>query len=178
MDTRFIWGGDWNCILDKSSDTMDGSPSLKKESVKLTQNLMNDYNLVNVWRFLNPKFEKKFMETHKTSYNEKARLFLVSDKMQLDISACDFYAPVQSDHSPILRFSHFRRLLEGKATGSLITPLSMNPLLLKRQRKSLMRFQWISLVSSRITLEISEIRFDNSQKFTRNKKHVNVGRNR
>ena len=27
--------------------------------------------------------------------------FLVSDKMELDISACGFYAPVQSDHSPI-----------------------------------------------------------------------------
>ena len=25
-DTRLIWGGDWNCILDKSLDAMGGSP--------------------------------------------------------------------------------------------------------------------------------------------------------
>ena len=57
MDTRFVWGGDWNCIPDKSLDAMGGSPSLKKESVKLIQNLMNDFNLVDVWQ-LNPTYKK------------------------------------------------------------------------------------------------------------------------
>ena len=68
--------------------------------------------------------------------------FLVSDKMELDISGCGFYAPVQSDHPQfLLRFPHSRRLLEGQVTGSLILPLSMTPLLLKRQKKLLMRLQ-------------------------------------
>ena len=78
VDTRLIWGGDWNCILyciDKSFDAVGGSPSLKKGSVKLIQNLMNDFNLVDVWRLRNPTYKKTFMETHKTSYSEKARLF-------------------------------------------------------------------------------------------------------
>ena len=35
-DTRLIWGGDWNCILNKSLDAMGRAPSLRKESVKLT----------------------------------------------------------------------------------------------------------------------------------------------
>ena len=58
VDTRLIWGGDWNCILDKSLEAMGGSPSLKKESVKLIQNLMNDFDLVDVWRFRNPTYKK------------------------------------------------------------------------------------------------------------------------
>ena len=52
VDSRLIWGGNWNCILDKSLDAMGGggeSTSLKKESVKLKQNLMNDFNLVDAW---------------------------------------------------------------------------------------------------------------------------------
>ena len=48
VDIRLSWGGDWNCILDKSLDAMEGSPSLKKESIKLIQNLMNDFNLVDI----------------------------------------------------------------------------------------------------------------------------------
>ena len=43
VDTRLIWGGDRSCILDKSLDAMGRAPSLKKESVKLIQNLMNDF---------------------------------------------------------------------------------------------------------------------------------------
>ena len=57
-DTRLIWGGDWNCILDKSLDAMGGSPCLKRESVKLIQNLMNDFDLVDVWRLRNPTYKK------------------------------------------------------------------------------------------------------------------------
>ena len=41
----------------------------------------------------------------------------------------------------LLRFPHFRRLLESQTTGSLIVPLSMTPLLLKRQKKLLIRLQ-------------------------------------
>ena len=57
-DTRLIWRGDWNCILNKSLDAMGGASSLKKESVKLIQNLMNDFNLVDVWRLHNPTYNK------------------------------------------------------------------------------------------------------------------------
>ena len=28
VDTRLIWGGDWNCMPDRSFDAMGGSPSL------------------------------------------------------------------------------------------------------------------------------------------------------
>ena len=35
VDTTFIWGGDWNCILDNSLDAMGGSPSLKRNQWNL-----------------------------------------------------------------------------------------------------------------------------------------------
>ena len=114
VNTRLIWRGDWNCILDESLDAMGESPSLKKESVKLIQNLMNDFNLVDVWRLRNPTYKKFSWRRTK---------------------------PVTTTPQYLLRFPHFRRLLEGPATGSLIAPLSMTPLLLKKQKKLLMRLQ-------------------------------------
>ena len=101
VDTKLIWREDWNCILDTSLDAMGGSPSLKMELVKLIQNLMNDFNLVDVWRLRNPTFKKFSWRFTKPVTMRRLDVFLVSDKMELDISACGFYAPVQSDHSPI-----------------------------------------------------------------------------
>ena len=99
-DTRLIWGGDWDCILDKSLDAMGGSPSLKRESVKLIQNLMNDFDLVDVWRLHNSTYKKFSWRHTKPITMRRLDFFLVSDKMELDISGCGFYAPVQSDQSP------------------------------------------------------------------------------
>ena len=80
---------------------MGGSPSLKKESVKLIKNVMNDFNLVDVWRLRNPTCKKFSWRRTKPVTMRRLNFFLVSDKMELDISACGFYAPVQSDHSLI-----------------------------------------------------------------------------
>ena len=141
-DTRLIWRGDWNCIHDKSLDAIGESPSLKKESVKLIQNLTNGFDLVDVWRLRNPTYKKFSWRPTKPVAMRRLDFFLVSDKMELDFSGCGFYTLVQNDLPQfLLRFPHTRRLLEGQATGSLIVPLSMTPLLLKRPMKLLMRLQ-------------------------------------
>ena len=134
-DTRLIWGGDWNCILGKSLDAIGGSPSLKKESIKLIQNLMNDFDLVDVWRLHNPTYKKFSWRHTKPVTMKRLDFFLVSDKMELDISGCGFYTPVQSDHSPIFIKISLLQLETGRI------PLSMTPLLLKRQKKLSMRLQ-------------------------------------
>ena len=113
VDTRFIWGRDWNSILDKSLDAMGGSPSSKKGSVKLIQNLMNDFNLADVWRLRNPTY-KKFSWRRTKPVTMRRLDLLVSDKMELDVSACGFYGPVRSDHSPIfIKISPLQETLEG-----------------------------------------------------------------
>ena len=76
-DTRLVWGGDWNCILDKSLDVMGGSPSLKKESVELIQNLMNDFNSVDIWRLLNPAYKRFSWRRTKPVTTRRLDFFLV-----------------------------------------------------------------------------------------------------
>ena len=79
--------------------------------------------------------------------------FLVSDKMELDISDCGFYAPVQSDHSPIfIKIYHFRRLLEGQTTKSLIVPLSMTLFFVEKTKEI------ISVVAMSTTSQFEDYR--------------------
>ena len=75
------------------------------------------------------------METHKASYNEKARHFLVSDKMELDISACGFYAPVQSDHSPILKISPLQETARGPGNWKFNNFLVNDPTFVEKTKE-------------------------------------------
>ena len=55
---QFILAGDWNLIFDKSLDSMGGSPSLKFKSLHKLQSIMIDYNLVDIWRTMNPNLRQ------------------------------------------------------------------------------------------------------------------------
>ena len=135
-DTRLIWGGDWNCILDKSLDAMGGSPSLKKESVKLIQNLMNDFDLVDVWRLRNLTYKKFSWRRTKPVTMRRLDFFLVSDKMELDISGCGFYAPVQSDHSPIfIKISPLQETARGPGYWKFNSSLVNDPTFVEKTKE-------------------------------------------
>ena len=89
---------------------------------------MNDFNL---------DFNLKiFIETHETSHNEKDRLFLVSDKMELDISACGFYAPLQSDHSPMfIKISLLQETPRGPGQWNFNSSLVNDPTFVEKAKE-------------------------------------------
>ena len=81
---------------------------------------MNDFNLDDIWRLCNPAYKKVSWRHTKPVTMRRLNYFVVSDKTELDISACGFYAWFKvTTPQFLLRFPHFRRLLEGQATGSL-----------------------------------------------------------
>ena len=51
-------GGDWNCILDKSLDSMGGNIKLRKDTIKEIEKLKSDFDLLDIWRVRNPSFRK------------------------------------------------------------------------------------------------------------------------
>ena len=51
-------GGDWNCILDKSLDSMGGNIKLKKNTIKEIEKLNSDFDLLDIGREKNPSFRK------------------------------------------------------------------------------------------------------------------------
>ena len=62
---------------------------------------MNNFNSVDVWRLRNPTYKKFSWRCTKPATIRMLDLFLLSDKIELAVSACGFYGPVQTDHSPI-----------------------------------------------------------------------------
>ena len=118
------------------SDAMGGSLSLKKESVKLIQNLMNDFKLVDVWRLRNPTYKKVSWRCTKPVTMRRLYCFLVSDKMELDTSACHFYAPVQSDHYPIfIKISPLQETAKGPNYWRFNNSLVNDPTFVEKTKK-------------------------------------------
>ena len=93
------------------------------------------------------------MEVHKTSYDEKARQFLVSDKMELDISGCGFYAPVQSDHSPIfIKISPLQETAKGPGYWKFNSSLANDPTFVEKTKEI------INEVATNITNQFEDYR--------------------
>ena len=55
-----ILGGDWdwNRVFDKSLDAIEGSRSLKYNSLKELQTIILDHNLIDIWRARNPNLRQ------------------------------------------------------------------------------------------------------------------------
>ena len=113
-----------------------GSPSLKKESVKLIKNLINDYDLVDVWRLRNPTYKKFSWRCTKPVTMRRFDFFLVSDIMELDISGCGFFAPVQSDHSPIfIKISPLQETGRGPGYWKFYSSLVNDPTFVEKTKE-------------------------------------------
>ena len=151
VDTRFIWGGDCNCILDKSLDAMGGSPSLKKESLKLIHNLMNNFNLVDVWLLRTPTYKKFSWRRTKSVTMRRLDFSLVSDKMELDIAACSSCAAVQSDHSPIF-ISPLQETARGPGYWKFNNSLVNDPTFVEKTKET------VSEVAVNITSQFEDYR--------------------
>ena len=97
--TSYIWGGDWNCILDKSLDSMGGNIKLKKDTIKEIEKLKSDFDLLDIWRVRNPSFRKFSWRRTKPVTLRRLDYFLISSELEQNILSCGFLSPIQSDHS-------------------------------------------------------------------------------
>ena len=62
--------------------------------------------------------------------------FLVSDKMELDISGCGFYAPVQSDHFPIfIKISPLQETARGPGYWKFNSSLVNDPTFVEKTKE-------------------------------------------
>ena len=98
---NIIIGGDFNCAM-TDKDKKGGNPVDKKAPViKEIEQLCNMYNLVDIWRHINPHLESYTWRNK--SYKIQCRLdfFLASEELcNLEASCKIFHAP-ETDHSAI-----------------------------------------------------------------------------
>ena len=96
-----IIGGDLNCSL-SDKDKKGGNPIAKKASViKEIEHLCSCYNLIDIWRFLNPQLES-FTWRNK-SHKIQCRLdsLLISQKLANLVTSCKIFHAPETDHSAI-----------------------------------------------------------------------------
>ena len=58
QDSQFLLTGDWNLIFDTFLDCLGGKPQLNKRSIFHLKILMEDLELVDIWRVRNPTFKQ------------------------------------------------------------------------------------------------------------------------
>ena len=99
QDSQFILTRDWNLIFDTFLDSLGGKPQLNKTSVFHLKILMEDLELVDIWRVSNPTF-RQFTWRCKTPHKmRRLDFFLISDTFQSILSLCEILNPRANYHS-------------------------------------------------------------------------------
>ena len=99
-DSSVIMGGDFNNVLDPILDRQHSKSSTCRNSGTLN-NLMQSYNLVDIWRLLHPttKDFSYFSTVHK-SYS-RIDFFLLDSKLLHSVIDCTYHNILISDHAPV-----------------------------------------------------------------------------
>ena len=98
---NLIFAGDWNTVLDNSTDKSGGATEHKNTKCQsLLNNIMGDWGFIDVFRLNNPESRifTHFEKQHKT--HTRLDLFLVDDKLvNLPICSSSISHGFNSDHS-------------------------------------------------------------------------------
>ena len=112
-DELIIIGGDWNCVLNPTIDRKNCRTDVNRPRTRAAiENLMNDYNLFDVYRELYK--DKASYTWRRFNSNKYARLdyFLVSEPLVHETKSVVTNSSYRSDHSPVilsLNKSSFKR---------------------------------------------------------------------
>lgn len=95
-----LMAGDFNCTLDPKLDHSSGVDSSHIQSRKKLLKYVNDLNLCDPWRSLNPdKLEFSCYSSRFKSYS-RIDYFLISNSMLFSVVDCNYNSILLSDHSP------------------------------------------------------------------------------
>jgi len=97
-----IWGGDFNLVLDVSLDKKGGIPRTHHNSQNCVKGIMEDYDLIDIWRKKNPT-TRRYTWRSNTNPPILCRLdfFLISFNLYAQIDHCNILAGFKTDHSSI-----------------------------------------------------------------------------
>ena len=100
---NILLGGDFNTYLNPVLDKKGGTRILKSEYAKRLENLMTEYNMIDIWRARHPN-DLKFTRTEKSRaglVQSRLDYWLVSEGISYLINNCSMKPGKRSDHSLI-----------------------------------------------------------------------------
>ena len=94
-----IWGGDFNCVLDIYMDKKGGRSTTHRNSVATINEIMDEFNLIDVWRFKNPKLCK--YTWHSRNIFCRLDFFLITNNLVAQVNKCTISPGFKTDHSAL-----------------------------------------------------------------------------
>ena len=99
-NSKTIIAGDWNCTLDFELDNKNYSSSLYKSKTRnKIKQIMNQYDLIDIWRNNNPALSSFTWRKFNTTKQARLDYFLISDNLSGQINNSQIDIKYKSDHS-------------------------------------------------------------------------------
>ena len=125
IDKKIIIGGDFNLCLkeiDKSN------PSKRSKARDKLNNVMDQYDLLDIWRLQHPEIKRYTWRRHKPLVQSRLDYWLVSADMSYNISSCDIKPSIKTDHSLIsLNFTQYESNKRGSGLWKFNSSLLSDP---------------------------------------------------
>ena len=140
---NIIPGGNFNMHFDSKLETKGGKPVLKKQSIAKMVELLENFDLCDIWRIRN--FKKRrftFRQNHFSGYiQRRLDYFFVSNSLQEAIKSVDILASFSTDHSPIfITLSKLNEFTKGKGLWKFNNSLISNVKKMKNHISDILNF--------------------------------------
>ena len=126
---NIILGEDFNMHFDSEMEAKGGKPVLKKQSIAKIVELLENFDLCDIWHIRNLKKRRfTFRQNHFSGYiQRRLDYFFVSNSLQEAIKNVDILASFSTDHSPIIiTLSKLNEFTKGKGLWKFNNSLISN----------------------------------------------------
>lgn len=106
-DHHLIIGGDFNLVLNTNLDRSHVGNSPSSKSVKTVLDYMSQLGISDPWRFRNSNSKAFSFFSHVHHTFSRIDFFLIDNKLQHQVSSCDYHTIAVSDHAPTSADIHF-----------------------------------------------------------------------
>ena len=100
-NASFLWGGDFNCPL-TNRDVDKSEVKLKYKSINIINNMIDTFNLVDIWRLRNPLVKPFTWRSLHPIVQRRLDYFFISEEVQSWIVDTNIKLAVGTDHSSIV----------------------------------------------------------------------------
>ena len=100
-DERIVIGGDFNVVLNEYLDKKGGIIGKNSQSRKILKQIIENYDLVDIWRAKNPNIRKYTWRQPRPPVHCRLDYFLISNILQDNTTDAEILPAYRSDHSAI-----------------------------------------------------------------------------
>ena len=100
---KIVFAGDLNLFFDPTLEASGGNPTLKKNSISKIHQILEQFDLLDIWRIRNLETKRfTFRQKHFSGYIQRRLDYIfISSEIQELVQKIDIIPALSSDHSPV-----------------------------------------------------------------------------